>query len=239
MAAVGSTVKVLRALSKWSENCPLPYDLHLSGWRYRIEYLLCQHVWESAGHACLFGNEGTSWAVSEDQAAEKKLGFIEESIRVDEEIENWPLSTGLSNRASELVSKVLGHNAFASRLACRKLVAEFIQDEERHQAEIQPYTGLVENTDWVQRLQLALDFQGGWLGPYQKRNCRTISMAWPDLPYRHRTPVIEATFPNVPAFLDTIPGVSLCRDWLEGSENRCPRHPADGLCVADDGARRG
>ena len=175
-----------------------------------MKYLLCQHVWESAGHARFIRERGNELGgFGKIEAAREEIRRIfEESIRVDEEIEG--LAAFYRVIKGELLSSYRKYLDTTHSLAdwpSRKLVAEFIQDEERHQAEIQPYTGLVENTDWIQRLQLALDFKAAGSVPYQKRNCRTISIGdGPICRIAIRTPVIEATFPNVPAFFGYDPG---------------------------------
>ena len=211
MAAVGSTVKVLRALFEVEREivrCLTTFIYRVGD--IELKYLLCQHVWESAGHARFIrerGNELGGFGKIE-AAREEIRRYLKSLFGLMKRSKDWPLSTGLS-KESFLSSyrKYLDTTHSLADWPSRKLVAEFIQDEERHQAEIQPYTGLVENTDWVQRLQLALDFKAAGSVPYQKRNCRTISIGdGPICRIAIRTPVIEATFPNVPAFLDTIPG---------------------------------
>ena len=221
MAAVGSTVKVLRALFEVEREivrCLTTFIYRVGD--IELKYLLCQHVWESAGHARFIRERGNELGgFGKIEAAREEIRRIfEESIRVDEEIEG--LAAFYRVIKGELLSSYRKYLDTTHSLAdwpSRKLVAEFIQDEERHQAEIQPYTGLVENTDWVQRLQLALDFQGGWLGALPKAKLpNDFNWRWPDLPYRHPDTCNRGDFPKCSSVFGYDPGeFPICRDWLE------------------------
>ncbi|MCH2386820.1 MAG: ferritin-like domain-containing protein, partial [Opitutales bacterium] len=221
MAAVGSTVMVLRALFEVEREivrCLTTFIYRVGD--IELKYLLCQHVWESAGHARFIrerGNELGGFGKNEATREEIRRIF-EESIRVDEEIEG--LAAFYRVIKGELLSsyrKYLNTMHLLADWPSRKLVEEFIQDEERHQAEIQPYTGSVENTDWVQRLQLALDFQGGWFGAMPKEELpNDFNWRWHDLPYRHPDTCNRGEFPTCSSVFGYDPGeFPICRDWLE------------------------
>ena len=90
MAAVGSAVKGLRALFEVEREivrCLTTFIYRVGD--IELKYLLCQHVWESAGHARFIrerGNELGSFGKNE-AAREEIRRIFEESIRVDDEIE--------------------------------------------------------------------------------------------------------------------------------------------------------
>ena len=186
----------------------------------------------------LFGNEGTSWAVSgRTKRPERKWGIFEESIRVDEEIEGLAAFYRVIKELLGSYRKVLDTTHSLADWPSRKLVEEFIQDEERHQAEINLTlaqwnirTGFsVCNWPWISKAAGSVP---------AKENCRTISIGDGTVcRIAIRTPVIEANFQHVQRFWIRS-GVPVCRDWLE-DRKPMPVSSADGLCVADDGARRG
>ena len=102
MAAVGSTVKVLRALFEVEREivrCLTTFIYRVGD--IELKYLLCQHVWESAGKAGVIGYEGTSWAVSgRTKRPERKLdAYLKSLFVLMKRSKDWPLSTGLSKES--------------------------------------------------------------------------------------------------------------------------------------------
>src|SRR5687768_8780942 len=137
-----------------------------------LKYLLCQHVWESAGHARFlrergrelsgFGNgEGVRDAIRRvfNEAVMPNDGYValagfyrvlkpallaayRHYLRVTDHLADWP---------------------------SKKLVEEFIADEERHAREIAPYLSVAPaeeapTREWNDHLSAALADLGGILG---------------------------------------------------------------------------
>lgn len=221
MTAVGSAVKGLRALFEVEREivrCLTTFIYRVGS--VELKYLLCQHVWESAGHARFLrerGNELGGFGRSESPREETRRIF-EESIRVDDEVEG--LAAFYQVIKAELLISYREYLDVTHSLAdgpSRKLVEEFIGDEERHQNEIQPYIDSIGDSEWATRLRRALESQGGWLSlrPKSELPC-DFDWRWPDLPYRHPETCNRGDYPVCSSVFGYDPEeFPICRDWLE------------------------
>lgn len=132
-----------------------------------LKYLLCQHVWESAGHARFLrerGREMSGFGSGEESRVDIRRIF-EEAV-----LPETP-STALAGFYRVLKPALLAayrHYLQATHHLADwpslRLVEEFIADEERHAREIEPYLASAADKGWSAHLQATLDARGGWLG---------------------------------------------------------------------------
>jgi rubrerythrin len=135
-----------------------------------LKYLLCQHVWESAGHARFLrerGREMTGFG-NGDEVRDSIRRIFNEAV--------MPSDVGVALAGFYQVLKPALLTAYRTYLHAthhladwpsRKLVEEFIVDEERHAREISPYldnAGSIAERDWLPHLSAALADLGGWFG---------------------------------------------------------------------------
>jgi hypothetical protein len=133
-----------------------------------LKYLLCQHVWESAGHARFLrerGRELSGFGSGEDVRPEIRAIFTEAVM---------PGDIGRALAGFYCVLKPALLDAYRHYLKAthhladwpsRRLVEEFILDEERHAAEMTPHLAADRPDEaWSEHLRVALDARGGWLG---------------------------------------------------------------------------
>ena len=133
-----------------------------------LKYLLCQHVWESAGHARFLrerGRELNGFGNGEEVRATLRQIFDEAVMPtdIDAALAGFyrVLKPGLL-RAYRHYLDVTNHLA---DWPSKKLVEEFILDEERHAQEITPYLKTGDAADaWVAHLTAAVAATGGFLG---------------------------------------------------------------------------
>jgi rubrerythrin len=185
-----------------------------------LKYLLCQHAWESAGHARFLrerGRELSGFGKGEG-VREAFREIFEEAIRAENP------DTALAGFYRVLKPAILSayreYLALTHHLAdwpSRHLVEEFIADEERHAAEMEPYLEGIDAGDWESHLQTALAAIGGWLGQDPKTALpgdfkwrhTEIAYTHPDTCNRGDYPVCSSVFSENP---DETP---IVRQWLE------------------------
>ncbi len=188
-----------------------------------LKYLLCQHVWEAAGHARFLRERGRelSGFGKDDSVREGFRKIFEEAIRADDPM------TALAGFYNVLKPRLL--DAYQSYLAAthhladwpsRNLVEEFVGDEQRHEREIRPYLEGVDARAWCERLGGAVDAIGGWLG---EREVKALpdDFTWihPDRPYRHPATCARGKYPVCSSVFGHDPDeVPIVRDWLEDPE---------------------
>lgn len=188
-----------------------------------LKYLLCQHAWESAGHARFIrerGRELSGFGKGEG-VREAFRELFEEAIRAED------CDTALAGFYRVLKPAILcayrEYLALTHHLAdwpSRHLVEEFIADEERHAAEMKPYLEPVAATAWEAHLQTALAAIGGWLGqdPVSampsdfKWRHKESAYTHPDTCNRGDYPLCSSVFSEDP---DQSP---IVRQWLEDPE---------------------
>ena len=132
-----------------------------------LKYLLCQHVWESAGHARFLrerGREMSGFGKGESVRAEFRQLF-EEAILADDPADALAGFYRIIKPA--ILSAYRQYLELTHHLAdwpSRHLVEEFIQDEERHASEMDFYLDGRAVGALEVRLEAALGALGGWLG---------------------------------------------------------------------------
>jgi uncharacterized ferritin-like protein (DUF455 family) len=133
-----------------------------------LKYLLCQHVWESAGHARFLRERGRelSGFGSGESVRESVRRIFNEAVMP---ANGYVALTGFYDVLKPALLLAYRHYLKATHHLAdwpsRKLVEEFIVDEERHAREIAPYLRTTEDTAiWRWRIASALSDLGGWLG---------------------------------------------------------------------------
>lgn len=185
-----------------------------------LKYLLCQHAWESAGHARFLRERGRelSGFGKGDGVRDAFREIFEEAVRADDP------ETALAGFYKVIKPAILSayreYLELTHHLAdwpSRHLVEEFIVDEERHAQEIQPFLKDTNTADWEAHLQAALSSIGGFLGqdpksalPEDFRWLRTeTAYQHPETCNRGKYPVCSSVFSEDP---DETP---IVRQWLE------------------------
>ena len=185
-----------------------------------LKYLLCQHIWESAGHARFLRERGR------EMSGFGKGESVRESFRVIFEEAIRPADPMVAVAGFYRVIKPAILQAYRDYIEAthqladwpsRHLVEEFILDEERHAAEMQPFLSGVEAGEWVPHLSAALDAIGGWLGN-EPRTTLPESFQWlyresgythPETCNRGQYPVCSSVFGHDPEESPIV------RPWLE------------------------
>ena len=184
-----------------------------------LKYLLCQHIWESAGHARFLRERGREMSgFGSDEAVRPAIRQVfEEAIRPSEGLVAVAGFYRVFKPA--LLQAYRDYLAATHHLAdwpSRNLVEEFIADEERHAVEIQPWIKDVAASAQVDHLTQALNALGGWLG--QKTpvplpahfvwQAASTAYRHPDTCNRGPYPLCSSVFSQDP---DETP---IVRDWL-------------------------
>lgn len=185
-----------------------------------LKYLLCQHVWESAGHARFLlerGRELAGFGKGEGVRASIRRLF-EEAIRADEPAEAvagfyWVLKPALLASYRTYLEETHAVADWPSR----RLVEAFIEDEERHAAEIEPH--LQEFGDWCTHMQTAFDEHGGdWFSLVDAELTTPDGFSWrvEAGPYTHPEICNRAPYPLCSSVFSEDPDESpIVRSWLE------------------------
>jgi rubrerythrin len=135
-----------------------------------LKYLLCQHVWESAGHARFLrerGREMTGFGNGEDVRDSIRRIFVEAVMPSDPGVALAGFYRVLKPALLAAYQSYLRATHHLADWPSRKLVEEFVADEERHAREMAPYLATPESTaerEWLAHLRAALAEIGGWLG---------------------------------------------------------------------------
>lgn len=184
-----------------------------------LKYLLCQHVWESAGHARFLrerGREMSGFGSGETVRDSLRRLFTEAVMPTD-------AATALAGFYRVLKPALLAayrHYLQATHHLAdwpsRKLVEEFIADEERHAREIAPYLTGGNAGAWIAHLETALAAQGGLLG---ERTAIPLpaTYVWEHVqrPYRHPDTCNRGRYPTCSSVFSYDPDETpIVRPWL-------------------------
>jgi len=107
-----------------------------------LKYLLCQHVWESAGHARFLrerGRELSGFGANDDVRPSLRDVFNEAVMPADASVALAGFYRVLKPALLEAYRHYLAATHHLADWPSRKLVEEFLTDEERHATEIAPY----------------------------------------------------------------------------------------------------
>ncbi len=185
-----------------------------------LKYLICQHVWESAGHARFLRERGRELSgFGADESVRKAYRAVcEEAVRLEDPLQG--LSVFYRVLKPALLSAYRHYLEATHHLAdwpSRKLVEEFIADEARHLEEVEPFLARVVESDEEARFSRLLNALGGWLGERQpvalpddfQWLAETSDYRHPETCNRGENPLCSSAFGHDP---DVVP---IVRDWLE------------------------
>lgn len=185
-----------------------------------LKYLLCQHIWESAGHARFLRERGRelSGFGSGESVRESLRQFFDESV--------MPANEAVALAGFYRVIKPALLSAYRHYLQAthhladwpsRRLVEEFIGDEERHAQEITPYLSDSEEvTVWCKHLETALRNLGGYLGE-RPRFSLPNDFVWESAQRRYSHPPTcnRGKFPTCSSVFSQDPDETpIVRSWL-------------------------
>ena len=188
-----------------------------------LKYLLCQHVWESAGHARFLRERGRELHGfgNDDGVRDMLRQIFNEAVMPDDAQVAFAGFYRVLKPA--LVAAYRHYLRTTDPLAdwpSKKLVEEFIIDEERHAAEIDSYLQRSVNSpgtkDWIEHLSLALTDIGGFLGerldtslpPDFVWQCQQRRYAHPPVCARGAFPTCSSVFSHDPT------ETPIVRQWL-------------------------
>jgi len=211
MAAVNEMTRLLRLLFEVERE----FLRTVTTLVYRVgdpelKYLLCQHAWESAGHARFLrerGRELTGFGTGENVRDSIRRIFVEAAGHVQSD--PLVLTAGFYGVLKPALLAAYRHYLkVTDHLAdwpSKKLVEEFIADEERHLRELAPWLKGVDAREWALHLTQALDNLGGWLGQETRRPL-AANYGWQQdtAPYTH-PPATAVPIRSAPASLASIP----------------------------------
>src|SRR5690606_31134987 len=127
-----------------------------------------QHVWESAGHARFLrerGRELSGFGSGESVRESLRQCFDESVMPADESVALAGFYRVIKPALLSAYRHYLQATHHLADWPSRRLVEEFIGDEERHAREIVPYlSDSTEVTRWCKHLETALANLGGYLG---------------------------------------------------------------------------
>lgn len=222
MAAVNDMARLLRLLFEVERE----FLRTVTTLIYRVgepelKYLLCQHAWESAGHARFLrerGRELTSFGSSETVRDCVKKIFTE-AVGTNAQ-DALVLTAGFYQVLKPaLLSAYRHYLKVTDPLAdwpSKKLVEEFIADEERHIREIAPYLAGTDAREWSLHLTQALDDLGGWLGQ-ETRLPLAASYIWQHAktPFTHPATCNRGKYPTCSSvFSYDATETPIVRPWL-------------------------
>lgn len=184
-----------------------------------LKYLICQHVWESAGHARFLRERGRelSGFGSGEGVRESLRQLFSEAVMPDDGV--VALAGFYRVLKPALLSAYKHYLQATHHLAdwpSRKLVEEFIADEERHASEIARWLPSDATAiAWTAHLALALDAHGGLLGE-RARVPLSADFAWASAkPYRHPAVCNRGRYPTCSSVFSYDPDETpIVRSWL-------------------------
>lgn len=222
MAAVNEMTRLLRLLFEVERD----FIRTVSTLVYRVgepelKYIICQHVWESAGHARFLrerGRELTSFGSSES-VRESISRVFSEAVGSNSAEPHVIVAGFYEVLKPALLAAYKHYLQVTDPLAdwpSKKLVEEFIADEERHLREVAPFLKNVDAREWKLHLTQALDDLGGWLGQ-ETRLPLAASYAWQHekTPYTHPLTCNRGKYPVCSGVFGIDPQEDpIVRTWL-------------------------
>jgi rubrerythrin len=222
MAAVSDMARLLRLLFEVERE----FLRTVTTLIYRVgepelKYLLCQHAWESAGHARFLrerGRELSSFGTTDSVRDSVRRIFNEATGTCTQD--PLVLTAGFYQILKPaLLSAYRHYLKVTDPLAdwpSKKLVEEFIADEDRHAREIAPYLVGIDAREWSLHLTQALDDLGGWLGQ-ETRLPLAANYVWQhtQTPFSHPATCNRGKYPTCSsAFSQDPTETPIVRSWL-------------------------
>jgi hypothetical protein len=185
-----------------------------------LKYLLCQHVWESAGHARFLrerGREMAGFGAGEDVRPEIRRLFTEAILPESADTALAGFYGALKPALLAAYQHYLSATHHLADWPSRKLVEEFIGDEERHAREIARFLPDTPATrEWTQHLNAIIAASGGLLGE-RTRIPLASDFAWMSdrRTYRHPETCNRGRYPTCSSvFGHDADEVPIVRPWL-------------------------
>jgi hypothetical protein len=185
-----------------------------------VKYLLCQHVWEAAGHARFLrerGRELSGFGKGEG-VREAFREIFDEALRAPSpEIALAGFYRVLKPALLAAYRHYLEATHQLADWPSRHLVEEFIADEERHAEEIATHLEGVPEDAWDVHLEAAVDALGGWLGE-EPRKMLPDDFRWHhrESPYAHPLTCARGEYPLCSSVFSEDPAETpIVRSWLE------------------------
>jgi len=132
-----------------------------------LKYLLCQHLWESAGHARFLrerGREMSGFGAGEGVREGLRAIFTEAVMPTDAYAALAGFYRVLKPALLAGYRHYLEVTHHLADWPSRKLVEEFVADEERHAREISPFLAGRDHAAWERHLAATVAAHGGLLG---------------------------------------------------------------------------
>ncbi len=185
-----------------------------------LKYLLCQHIWESAGHARFLrerGKELSGFGRGESVRNEVRTVFEEAIIPEDPMVALVGFYRVIKPGILTAYEEYLERTHHLADWPSRHLVEEFILDEKRHAVEIETHLETVEAGEWVAYLNEILSSPGGWFEVSQKEQApEGFSWFHEDKPYSHPLTCNRGDFPVCSSVFSGDPDETpIVRQWLE------------------------
>jgi hypothetical protein len=186
-----------------------------------LKYLICQHAWESAGHARFIrerGRELTNFG-THDKVRPEISRLFDEATGTAESDPLVILAGFYEVYKPALLNAYRDYLKVTDPLAdwpSKKLVEEFIEDEERHAKEMAPYLKDIDAREWKTHLTQALDDLGGWLGR-DTRLPLAANYVWQHekTPFEHPATCNRGKYPVCSGVFGQDPTEDpIVRDWL-------------------------
>lgn len=184
-----------------------------------LKYLLCQHVWESAGHARFLrerGRELSGFGTGEDVRASLRQIFTEAVMPTDGYVALAGFYRVLKPALLAAYRHYLQATHHLADWPSRKLVEEFIADEERHAREMDArLIATPTSATWHNHLHAALAAHGGLLGEHTPTPLPE-GFAWASAkPYAHPATCNRGVYPVCSSVFSQDPEETpIVRSWL-------------------------
>lgn len=184
-----------------------------------LKYLLCQHVWEAAGHARFLrerGRELAGFGPGESVAAGVRRIFDEAVMPEDANVALAGFYRVLKPALLASYRHYLQATHHLADWPSLRLVEEFIADEERHAREIAPFLRADEAGAWAAHLGDALAAHGGWL-EREPRAPLPDGFVWEHVrrTYRHPETCNRGRYPTCSSVFSHDPQETpIVRQWL-------------------------
>lgn len=184
-----------------------------------LKYLVCQHVWESASHGRFLrerGRELSGFGQSETIRPEILRVFNEATVGPDADA----LLAGFYRVLKPYLLSCYKHYLKATHHLAdwpsRKLVEEFISDEERHATEAATWLKSTPTSDiWCEHLSAALSTLGGIDGNAPSVLDPDYAWTHETVPYQHPETCNRGDYPICSSVFSQDPAETpIVRDWL-------------------------
>jgi hypothetical protein len=186
-----------------------------------LKYLLCQHVWESAGHARFLrerGRELSGFGTGENVRDPLRRLFSEAASPSDGYVALAGFYQVLKPALLEAYRYYLRVTDHLADWPSKRLVEEFIADEERHASEISSFLAAAPaaSSGWNTHLATALAALGGFLGEQPARPL-PADFRWQheEKPFSHPPTCNRGKYPTCSSVFSYDPTETpIMRPWL-------------------------